>query len=137
MKGSTLYTTTGWSSDDYRNWHADTPVHLRCHINDLVKATGDEVNKLHLSDRTHTHQGGTDGRTNNCRFRHRSIDHTLRAKFLQQACTYTESPPISPHVLTQEKNGFISTHLFANGLADGLQVGDFSFAHKSPTASSA
>src|SRR6266704_567869 len=109
VERATLGTTARWTTNDYGNGHTYAPVHLAGHVDDLVKAAGNEVDELHLSDGTHTDNG--------C-FGHGGIDDALRPKFFQQACAHLECAAIVTHILTEEEDGFITTHLLANGLPD-------------------
>ena len=55
MEWSTLDASTRGTTNDHRNRHAGAPVHLICHVDNLIEATGDEVDELHFSDWPHAH----------------------------------------------------------------------------------
>ena len=52
-----------WAANDHRRWYAAAPVKLARHVDDLVKAAGNEVDELHLGDGAHAHGGGANGGT--------------------------------------------------------------------------
>ena len=65
------------TTNDHRDRHTSAPVHLICHIDDLIEATGNEVDELHFGDWPHAHQRRTHGGADDCIFSHWSIDNTL------------------------------------------------------------
>ena len=77
MEWTTLCATARRTTND--NWyrHPYTPVHFASHIDDLIEATGDEVNKLHLGNGAHSHQCRPYCGTNNGSFGHWCINDTL------------------------------------------------------------
>src|SRR6266705_3506536 len=68
MEWSALDATAGGTTNDHRHGNTGAPVHLCCHVDDLIEAAGDEVDKLHLSDGTHAHQRSAYGRADDSSF---------------------------------------------------------------------
>src|SRR6185312_15228983 len=120
MERTTLRATTGRPTNDHRHRHTRAPVHLACHVDDLVEATGDEVDELHLRNGTHAHQGRPYSGTDDGRFRHRRIYHALGTKLLQETGAYFECAAVRAYIFSQEEYGLITSHLFANSLANGF-----------------
>ena len=50
----------------------------------------------------------------------RRIDHTVLAKERQKITSDLECSPIDADVFTHEENRLVTTHLFEEGLRDGL-----------------
>ena len=116
MEWAALGTTAGGSADYYRHGHPRTPVHLACHVDDLVKTTGNEVNELHLRDGSHPHQRRSDRGPDDGGLGHGRIDHALRSELFQQARADFEGPTVCSHIFAQEEYGLVALHLFTNGL---------------------
>src|SRR5450631_3394183 len=120
MEWATLGASAGWAANDDRDGHPHAPVHLRCHVDNLVKTAGNEINKLHFGDRAHPHQGCTHGGPNDRRLSHRRIDHTVRTEFFYQTSADLESSTVRTNIFAQQEDRLITTHLFANGLTNCL-----------------
>src|ERR1700726_1267171 len=98
VEWATFRATAGRATNDYRYRHTRAPVHLGRHVDDLVKAAGDEIDKLHLGDGTHSHQRRAHSRTNDGGLGHRRIDHALRPKLFQEARADLERTAIAAYV---------------------------------------
>src|SRR5579863_252273 len=61
MERAAAHSTAGWPANDHRHRYAAAPVKLAHHIDDLVEAAGDEVDKLHFGDGAHPHDGRAHG----------------------------------------------------------------------------
>src|SRR6266516_2936829 len=83
MEWSALDATAGGTTNDHRHWNTGAPVHLCCHVDNLIEAAGDEVDKLHLSDGTHAHQRSAYGRADDSSFSHRCIDNSFWSKLFK------------------------------------------------------
>src|SRR5437764_4842886 len=77
VEWSALDASTRGAANDHRHRHACAPVHLICHIDDLIETTGNEIDELHFGDWSHAHQRRTYSRADDCIFSHWSIDNTL------------------------------------------------------------
>src|SRR5437762_1844427 len=62
VKWSALDASTRGATNDHRYRHACAPVHLICHIDDLIETTGNEVDELHFGNWPHAHQRRAYGR---------------------------------------------------------------------------
>src|SRR5579863_1540732 len=132
MKWAAFGAAAGGAANDQRRWYAAAPVKLARHVDNLVKTAGNEVDKLHLGDGAHTHDGRANRGTNDGSFRHRRINHTLRPELFQQAHVDFERASISANIFAEQENGLIAAHLFAHGLANRFQIGNS--RHRVPTS---
>src|SRR5579884_3771730 len=121
------------AANDHRRRDAAAPVHLARHIDELVEAAGDEVDKLHLGNGSHAHNGCSDGAADNSVLGHRRINHPLRPKFIQEARAHLERAAVSAHVLAEQEYSLVTAHLFAHSLADCFKIGYC--CHRCPTPS--
>ena len=120
MKWPALGASTGGTTDHYWHRHPHAPVHLVGHVDDLVKATGDEVDELHLRNRTHAHQGCPDGGTDDGGLGHGCIDDAIRSELFQEARADFECSPVGSHVFTEQEDGLVAAHLLTYCLANCL-----------------
>src|SRR6266704_1217419 len=111
MEWATVNDTSGRAANDDGDGHTRTPGHLARHVDDLVEAAGDEVDKLHLGDGTKTHERRTYSGADDSGFSHRGIDDTLRSKLFQQASADFERTAVDAHVFTKQEHCLVTLHL--------------------------
>ena len=63
---------------------------------------------------------GAHGNSHKTRLRYRRIDNAIGAELFDKAGQYFERRACFGHVLTYNKDGFITAHFFCQGFVDGL-----------------
>ncbi len=80
-------------------------------VGEHVVGAGDEVDELHLADRTHSHMGRARGRAHDRRLGERRVDHPLLAEASLQPFGHLERAAIAADVLAQADDLRVSLHL--------------------------
>ena len=93
------------------------------HVDDLIKSAADEVHELELRDRAHPGERRAESRPDNGGLGNRRINHTLRAKAVDESVGDLEGPAVDADVLTNAKDGGIALHFLPDTLADGFEIG--------------
>jgi len=92
-------------------------------VEDLVEGQQAEVAGHDLDDREHAGQGGPDAGPGVGRFAKGSAEDPWFAEFIQQAFAHGETAAVAAHVGSHQKDPGVSFKGGAQGLAQGLAVG--------------
>src|SRR4029453_6468499 len=93
-------------------------------VDEDVEGAGDEVDELHLRDRTHAHEGCPDGRTYDRGLADRGVDDARLAELLEEPLGGAEGAAVGSHLLPDHEHALVALHLLEHGEADRLDVRD-------------
>src|SRR5512139_1591770 len=96
----------------------------RGRVHDLVETAGDEVDELHLEDRTHPLDRQPDACPHDQRLGDGHVDHPVGAVLLLQPRGRLEGAAQHSDVLPHQKDIPVPRQLLVHGLPDRLDVGD-------------
>src|ERR1700736_4638710 len=122
------------SADYHRdgNFASHHVVHFGCLVNDLVVTNPNEIDEHDLNHRTQPGHRCSNRSSNKSHLRYRSVDHTLRTKFLDQTarCSQRATPGIgqtevfpagcSGDVFPNHNNRWVAPHLETKSLVNSL-----------------
>src|ERR1044072_4738378 len=112
MKWTRAHARSAWTTKDGRQSGAPAITTLRRVVRQQIKAGGNEIDKLKLCNRPHSHQRRATRCPNDRTFRDRRIDNSFLAKLVDQAIWNLERPALRADVLARHKHGWIPFHLF-------------------------
>ena len=110
-------------TDDNGTRHLRAPEQGRGLIHDLVEAHCGEVGELHLDDRPHPFDGGTDGRADHGVFADRCVEHAARI-FLREILGRLEGAAELPDILAVDIDARIFGERAGLRFANGFEIGD-------------
>src|SRR5207302_6077232 len=93
-------------------------------IGDLVERANDEIDELHLADRTQPHVAHAACRADDGALADGRVNHTLPAKPFEQALAGLERAAVDADVFAHQQDRGIALHLLKHGLPNGLKKSD-------------
>src|SRR5882724_1228640 len=118
MKGPRSHSGTTWTAKDCGNTATPAITALGRIVSQQVKARRDEIDKLELSHRSHSHQCRPARCADNSPFGDRGINHARLAEFVDESIRDLKRTAVSTYVFANDEHGWITLHLLPDTLAD-------------------
>src|SRR5579885_2959795 len=123
---ATLRATAARSANDQRHFRLATKhiAEFGGAINNQIAGEQAEVDGHEFENWAQAVERGTDSGSRNDFFSQGRIADALFAKFFKKSFTHSVGAAVSRDVFAQDKDALIALHFFANGLAQGITIGD-------------
>src|SRR5262249_26514478 len=124
VKRAAMHAAAGRPANNHRSRRIPEIVSFGHKVRDLVECAHDEIDELHLANRTQAQIAHAASRADDGRFADRRIDDAFPAETLEQSFAGFESAAIDADVFAQQHDSRIALHLFKHRLLDGFKKGD-------------